>query len=235
MKIALCLSGQPRSLQEGFHYHSRNLIEEYDVDVFVHSWNSDYNGKVLRLYKPKLYKFDDYMFGKEHDIKYEYEGGKHDAWPPKNALHGFYSIYHANKLKSEYEKQNGFVYDWVVRSRFDYALNVIIKFKKLENHFLYVPERSDVRHMQLMCDQFAFSGSSIMDKYSETFLNIDEFYAAGCSMIGEHLTEKNARKRKLDQILKYYEMDRPFKQWIDAHQAILRDDFLYWKNINFPS
>jgi hypothetical protein len=233
MKIALCLSGQPRSLQEGFHYHSRNLIEEFEVDVFVHSWNSDFNGKVLRLYKPTKHKFEDYLFGKEHDIKYEYEGGRHDAWPPRNALHGFYSIYQANRLKCEYEKENGFVYDWVVRSRFDYALNVIINFKQLENHFLYVPERSDPNHYQLMCDQFAFSSSSIMDKYSETFLHIDEFHESGCFMIGEHLAARNARKRKLVDILRYYDMDRPFKQYVDAHQALIRDDFGYWKKMNF--
>jgi hypothetical protein len=110
---------------------------------------------------------------------------------------------------------------------------VIIKFKQLENHFLYVPERSDIKHYQLMCDQFAFSNSSIMDKYSETFLHIDEFHSEGCSMIGEHLTVKNAQKRKLTGLLQYYEMDRPFKQYVDAHQALLRDDFAYWKKVNF--
>jgi hypothetical protein len=235
MKIALCLSGQPRALQEGFTYHSRNLIEEHEVDVFVHSWKSEYNGQIRRLYKPVKYQYDDYKFGKEHDIKYEYEGGKHDAWPPRNALHGFYSIYHANQLKCEYEKEMGFKYDWVVRSRFDYALNVVISFQKMNNEFLYVPERSSHIYKQLLCDQFAFSSSEIMDKYSETFIHIDEFHSNGCSMIGEHLIEKNVRKNDLVAKLRYYEMNRPFKEFVDAHQAILRDDFFYWKAINFPS
>jgi hypothetical protein len=110
---------------------------------------------------------------------------------------------------------------------------VIINFKQLENHFLYVPERSDPNHYQLMCDQFAFSSSSIMDKYSETFLHIDEFHESGCFMIGEHLAARNARKRKLVDILRYYDMDRPFKQYVDAHQALIRDDFAYWKKVNF--
>jgi hypothetical protein len=54
-------------------------------------------------------------------------------------------------------------------------------------------------------------------------------------MIGEHLIEKNIRKNDLVAKLRYYEMNRPFKEFVDAHQAILRDDFFYWKAINFPS
>ena len=33
MKIALCISGQPRSFEKGYEYHYKNIIENNDVDV----------------------------------------------------------------------------------------------------------------------------------------------------------------------------------------------------------
>ena len=38
MKIALCLSGQPRFVQEVAPYIIQNACDGYDVDVFVHLW-----------------------------------------------------------------------------------------------------------------------------------------------------------------------------------------------------
>jgi hypothetical protein len=38
MKIALCFSGLPRFINETYDNLSNNLIQNYDVDVFVHTW-----------------------------------------------------------------------------------------------------------------------------------------------------------------------------------------------------
>ncbi len=40
MKIALCLSGQPRCVKQGYEYHKKNLLDHYDVDVFCHVWEA---------------------------------------------------------------------------------------------------------------------------------------------------------------------------------------------------
>lgn len=78
MKIALCLSGQPRFVEKAFPNVYENLMRGYDVDVFVHSWtdeNKNYQfrndgiwknvtqdtnikNKILDLYKPKKYLFE---------------------------------------------------------------------------------------------------------------------------------------------------------------------------------
>lgn len=223
MKIALCLSGQPRALQEGFAYHSRNLIEEYEVDVFVHSWNSDLNGRVLRIYKPVKHKFEDPKFGEEHDIKYKYTD-EENLWPPRNALSAFYSIYQANELKRQHENENGFFYDWVIRSRFDYAINTMISFKELDNNKLYVPGRRD----QLMCDQFGFSSSANMDKYADTYNHINRFYEENCWMIGEHLLAKNIINHGLQTRITHIETNRPFTDLCEAHAGLIRTDHLSW-------
>ena len=41
MKIALCFSGQPRSYEKGYEYYKKNLLDHYDVDVFIHTWDTD--------------------------------------------------------------------------------------------------------------------------------------------------------------------------------------------------
>lgn len=38
MRIALCLSGQPRFVDDGSQYILKNIIENYNVDVFCHFW-----------------------------------------------------------------------------------------------------------------------------------------------------------------------------------------------------
>jgi len=78
MKIALCLSGQPRFVEKAFPNIYENLIRGYDVDVFVHSWidedksyqfrndgiwrnvtqDVNINSKILDLYKPKKFLFE---------------------------------------------------------------------------------------------------------------------------------------------------------------------------------
>ena len=39
MKVALCLSGQPRVVDVGFHKLSQSILQHNsDVDVFIHTW-----------------------------------------------------------------------------------------------------------------------------------------------------------------------------------------------------
>ena len=58
IKIALCLSGEPRSSMFCFPYIYEsfiNLGHEYDVDVYIHSWK---NFRALPLYNPKSIKIE---------------------------------------------------------------------------------------------------------------------------------------------------------------------------------
>ena len=38
MRVALCLSGQPRALKENIKSIKENFIDPYDADVFSHFW-----------------------------------------------------------------------------------------------------------------------------------------------------------------------------------------------------
>ena len=38
MKIALCISGQPRDIDINFPIHKASILDGNDVDVFIHTW-----------------------------------------------------------------------------------------------------------------------------------------------------------------------------------------------------
>ena len=42
MKIALCISGQPRNVQKGYsQFIQPNFLAHNECDVFIHTWLSD--------------------------------------------------------------------------------------------------------------------------------------------------------------------------------------------------
>ncbi len=56
MKIALCFSGQARSFDKGYDFYKQNLLDHYDVDVYIHSWKFDGERKLFLMLKtPKNY------------------------------------------------------------------------------------------------------------------------------------------------------------------------------------
>ena len=79
----------------------------------------------------------------------------------------FYSMREACRLKSEYERDNSFLYDLVFRFRFD---SEIIKFIDLNNiiieDYLYIPEGRDWGGIN---DQFSFGSSKMMDMVCECY------------------------------------------------------------------
>lgn len=232
MKVALCLSGQPRCLKQGFQFHKKCLLDRYDIDVFIHSWNSEFNDDIVNLYNPKEVIIENYKFTKDHEIKYlNQHNEKEDyPWRPRFALNSFYSIYQANQLRHENEIKEFIEYDWVIRSRFDYAFNRKIEFENLDNKYLYIPERVCPEWPnEMICDQFAFSNSHMMNLYSNTFLHIDEYHSKGTYLIGEHLFSRNLNKYKLIDFIMYYDLDREFKDRDPSQQGLLRTDIEYWK------
>lgn len=146
MRIALCISGQIRSFDIIKESLKNNLIDNYDMDIFVHFWNRyDDNIKVnegqfnhicqneygqfnetninelLNFLKPKSFKI-------EEPIEYA-----------QNTESMFYSIEQSNNFKIEYEKRYNFEYDVVIRSRIDIYHNS--KFELFENNSINIIDR----------------------------------------------------------------------------------------------
>lgn len=251
MKIALCLSGQPRELHEGFSYWKKNLLDRHNVDVFIHSWNSKYNIEILDLYFPKKHTFEDYRFSPEHDRIYA-DNCIHHTSLPRYSLSQFYSILQSRNLKISCEEKHNMKYDWVIRGRFDYALNRTFEFDKLERSYIYIPIRKYLRpdktYDNKFCDMFAFGSSENMDKYMSGFEHINDYAKRpGYKFYGENilsttLIEAGVRNSheypaREGEMIQYLDMDDPFVteeatrgHWIHSLIRRTTEERNYWLN-----
>lgn len=130
MKVALLLTGLPRKVQEGYTHYWKNIVENYDTDVYLHFWEDEEYEKVLEVYNPKKFikeipfKFTEYRCGvvsPNDDMSRPIE--QYDVAGNFRALPMFYSWQTGyNLIEDEY--------DCIIRSRYDLGtLNQI----KLEN------------------------------------------------------------------------------------------------------
>jgi len=199
MKVAVCVSGQPRNYEQGYHELKKWFLDKYDCDVYLHTWkdvNSPMTGghkfaptlveykftendydKILELYQPK----DSFL---QHPIPFDttnIEG--HLGYRLHNMLSGYYSVYACNKLLQDSGKQ----YDIVIRTRFDLAFTdyispecLILKdITQLDlsgiNLFEYPILNGYPTRISEVDDLFAISSMEIMDVYSNCFSHMLEY------------------------------------------------------------
>jgi len=230
MKIALCLSGQPRCVKQGYEYHKKNLLDRYDVDVFCHVWEAPGVEEV------ELYQAIATMIEKplKNDLsKYTRVPPPQPNWkvkdPARAAWNLTYSLMKANELCQSWEEK----YDWVIRSRYDFALNVVIPFfDDLDNTKLYIPNCRMTPQRDFGNDQFAFSSQENMNKYADCFNQIDKFYDNGTIMIGEEMMSANWKEKGLvGENLIYFNPNHPFPPGPHngTWHSLLREDFESWQ------
>ena len=229
MKIALCLSGQPRCVKQGYEYHKKNLLDHYDVDVFCHVWEAP------GIEEVELYQAIATMIEKPltNDLsKYTRVPPPQPNWkvkdPARAAWNLTYSLMKANELCQSWEEK----YDWVIRSRYDFALNVVIPFAELDNTKLYIPNCRMTPQRDFGNDQFAFSSQENMNKYADCFNQIDKFYDNGTIMIGEEMMSANWKEKDLvGENLVYFNPNHPFPPGPHngTWHSLLREDFESWQ------
>lgn len=203
MKIALCLSGQPRYLDEGFNYLYENILKKYSVDVFVHTWWDDQmKNKKMDLPSSLSYgrtyfwkddtiddiksKYNPIRFTYESQIDFEtFDDVNYQLCRPSHVHSMFYSIEKSNKLKLEYENMNDVKYDLVIRSRFDVKINKFdIELNEIDPEYI----NCSTVGIDEPNDQFAISSSQNMDVYSSVFSNLQNYRRSGFKgFVGEKL------------------------------------------------
>jgi hypothetical protein len=156
MRIALCLSRQPRYVKENYNATVLSrLIKPNDItDVFIHTWwrpeweqGHSYSGvnrpqyyfklddltDIVSLYKPKKILIENDLDYREFITENYTKNDSFISRIKSNILNVYaihLSIYKSNQLKNEYEKEHGFEYDAVINMRFDTCIRhipVIIK------------------------------------------------------------------------------------------------------------
>lgn len=225
MKVALCFSGGVRNLIENIKYIRKCLIEPLNADVFIHGWyfkvdELNNNHKmyrkeetskevVLRLLNPKKFKFEIYDKNKEEEmdnnykisiIKERYKSNEYLCQLYPNTCGMFHSIKESNILKKEYEKENNFKYDIVIRCRpdFEYYTPLNLEVLKLVNKKTILMPLDNYAFYTKKCDKFAIGTSESMDIYSNLINemlyyeknNPDDFWD-GPNVLDIHLKKNN--------------------------------------------
>jgi len=233
MKIALCLSGQARVINQGYEFVFKNLLDKNDVTVFIHTWESEQSDYAVKLYKPKAWKIETPL---TNDLsKYTNVPPPQPNWkvkdPARSTWNQLYGVYKCNELKSHYEELCERPFDWVIRSRFDFAINVDIPFAELDSYKLHIPNCRQVPNRDFGNDQFAFSSSGNMDKYSDTYNHLDRFYDSGVQMMCEDMMSANWKEKGLvGENLVYCNMNHPFPPgaYNGTWHSLVREDFEQW-------
>lgn len=229
MKIALCIAGQPRGFKTAYEYVKRNLLDQYDVDVFIHTWTNDHLEEIGQMYNPIAMRVEEPL-ADDFDKMYPNTPNP-QKWPPRFTVASYYSIYRSCELKTIEEVQSKKTYDWVIRSRFDYALNTVIPFAELDNSKLYIPNCRMVPTRDFGNDQFAFSSSYNMNQYMATYLYLNHYYDQGVQMIGEEMMKANLHQHGLiGEKLVYVNMNNPFPPGPHngTWHSLVREDYDQW-------
>ena len=235
MKIALCLTGQPRMVEAGYEFHKQNILDGNDVKVFFHTWETEeqLHEKAIDLYQPS-----NWLVEKSLDVdlsKYTNTPPPSPNWKVKDGRMStwaqMFAIYECMRTKREYEEYHNMKFDWVVRSRFDFAINARIPFDTLNPNKLYIPNCRMSPNRDFGNDQFAFSSSENMDKYSYAYQHYDEFYNNGVQFMMEDFMSANWKRYGLvGENLVYCDVNHPFSpgEYNGTWHSLLREDMEEW-------
>jgi hypothetical protein len=129
-KLAVCISGQIRTAIEAYSSFIKFFKNE-NIDVFIHTWydpnindHSEVIEKIKTLYKPKTFQID---------VSPNYERLNFSVMLKSFML--------SNQLKKNYEIENDFRYDVVVKYRFDILSppHIIFPPDMIQQRTLYYP------------------------------------------------------------------------------------------------
>ena len=206
MKIALCLSGQPRGLPLSLEIVKDKLITPNNItDVFIHTWydsscdNQPFDSAQphqedgrLGVWKPNTHKILKQELNPKSLLcespnpftEFSHLPGPRSAVQTKLASL-FYGMWKANELKKTYEKQNNFKYDLVIRTRIDlFYPEPIILNPELQENEIIVPHSFQHHRMN---DSYPLTTggdySSMVDIFAYgSSTNMDKF----CSVYPEY-------------------------------------------------
>jgi hypothetical protein len=118
----------------------------------------------------------------------------------------------------------------VLRSRFDFALNVSINYRTLKRDRIYISK--DVEDGDsLFNDQFAISSPEIMDLYSSTYLTANHLYQTGTELCAHALLEKMMDSFSVP--VERIDLDHPFIDGMfnKGRHSLIREDMQNWVDI----
>lgn len=183
MKVAVCLSGFPRTMRYSYPYLKKYILDQLNPDIFFFGY-SDHehlisSQDIIDTYKPKLYKIRTYTEEIEDEFIEIYGGldfrnPELPAATPIQILSQYYNMYQSNELRKEYEYKNNFKYDMVMRLRTDYYFWRPLSEDELDikDNEIYIP---DTWNFGGVSCGYAFGKGDVMDKYSSLFIHMRKY------------------------------------------------------------
>ena len=203
MNVALCLSGLTRSVSWTCPLINRYLIDPFDADLFIHTWEEDHGGnRVNSLYNDGLAPSIQDGRTKKEFLKEEFHNlralklEKHQQWANDNntfnsAKAMYYGIFESFNLTTLVNKK----YDLVIRARMDSFFNTFIPENEiddaLQNNVVYWSLPGRQWGENYISDIFAFGNYSVMNHYANTWK--EQLYHSDLpeELLTNQLKEKN--------------------------------------------
>jgi hypothetical protein len=180
MKVAVLLSGKFRNSYEEYKSIKKNLIDKYNADIFInyiYDNTIDINPiELINLYNPKNIQFTQLPNTVIDMVDMVSNYSKADESNTLSIFSMWYGIKKTNELKVNYELENNFKYDVVIRARFDTEILNKVELKLVQNS-IFIPIGSD--HRGGYNDLFAYGSSNTMDYYCSTFDNLIQYIIDG--------------------------------------------------------
>ena len=211
-----------------FQFTAANLnqfiIDPLKADVFVHTWTN--RGHVSREKdpNPRIAVNATQLRAAYHNLKYfQIEDARDDiseSWRgvtiPKGlvarepmhwrgSIPNFYSIYTSMELKREFERQNGFQYDVVIKIRPDLLVTSPVSEEALHDVLsrdLLVFSSLAVTARIQVSDKFAMGNSKVMDYYASAWLKLNDYwqnwtvYSVGERLLRKHMDHSSYETRQ---------------------------------------
>ncbi len=255
MKIAICLygnvgvhghaSGRPaknlhelvtesssakKSIEPGYN-GVKYILDNYDTDVFIHSWSHDKLNNILDIYKPKLYEI---VKQKEFDIdpeRYGIIGKDINKWKCNNVSKISYQMlinsqgldwslnwintatfrsksrWWSNKraidLKQKYEAANNFKYDFVLINRFDNIFSKRFDFTNLNKNLFFASQRTGREDIEYaLYDYWFLCNSDDANIFGQLYDNVYDYSVSAVFAPRQHI-ESKIGKQKLSFLFKH--------------------------------
>lgn len=183
MRVALCLSGMPRNIENSYKWLKESILDildfnNIDWDIVCSIWGDQNSNEVKlfqNIFEPSIIEWEDW----NNDIAdflgwQKFKNHKFEIDPRVNCLGQFYKIYKCNDFRKYYEGLNNIKFDIVVRLRTELRFNNKLDIKELEiatrnKNIIFLRRGPNPQHLNWTKDNFAFGSPEAMDIYSNCF------------------------------------------------------------------
>jgi len=179
MKIAVCLSGMPRNIENSYTWLKESILDVLDAnninwDIFISTWNNDDTNHLHKKFKPEVINIGTYNSETEKHLGWDkFKEHKFEIEPRVSCLAQFDRIYTCNNVRKEHEKKNNIQYDIIIRTRTELKFNNRLDIKELdiikncESPVIFLRQGPNPQNIHWYKDNFAIMNRAGVDIYSD--------------------------------------------------------------------